>query len=57
MAVYVTRCTLFAANCVRSRCFVLLLSLFVCELVYLLQLKCYFFVFLCAFVYDNNLNI
>ena len=48
-------CTLYAANCVHSRCFVLLLCLFVCVFVYLLQLKYFFFVCFCVhlFIYNN----
>ena len=48
-------CTLYAANCVHSRCFVLLLCLFVCVFVYLLQLKYFFPVCFCVhlFIYNN----
>ena len=48
-------CTLYAANCVHSSCFVLLLCLSVCVFVYLLQLIYFFFVCLCVhlFIYDN----
>ena len=52
-------CTLYAANCVQSRCFVLLLCLFVCVFVYLLQLKYFFFVCFCVhlFIYNNFENV
>ena len=52
---YCFKCTLYAANCVHSRCFVLLLCLFVCVFVYLLQLIYFFFVCLCVhlFIYNN----
>ena len=44
--------TLYAANCVRSCCFFLLLYFFVCVFVYLLQLIYFFFAcFSGAFVY------
>ena len=48
-------CTLYAANCVHSSCFVLLLCLSVCVFVYLLQLIYFFFVCLCVhlFIYNN----
>ena len=48
-------CTLYAANCVDSRFFVLLLCLFVCVFVYLLQLIYFVFVCLCVhlFIYNN----
>ena len=47
-------CTLYAANCVHSRCFVLLLYLFVCVFVYLLQLIYFFFVCLCVYLFIHN---
>ena len=47
-------CTLYAANCVHSRCFVLLLCLFVCVFVYLLQLIYFFFVCLCVHLFIHN---
>ena len=52
---YCFKGTLYAANCVHSRCFVLLLCLFVCVFVYLLQLIYFFFVCLCVhlFIYNN----
>ena len=44
-------CSLYAANCVHSPCFVLLLCLFVCEFVIYYILKFFLCEFLCAFVY------
>ena len=46
---------LYAANCVHSSCFVLLLCLSVCVFVYLLQLIYFFLVCLCVHlsIYDN----
>ena len=48
-------CTLYAANCVHSCFFVLLLCLFLCVFSYLLQLIYFFFVCLCVhlFIFNN----